>query len=297
DTLTLASGNLATPTVVSIRRYGRTTLTHAGYATPMGAGTFGFNYSLAGYSLDERVGQNLTVPAGSVTGYSSFLKAQTDFFTFSYGQASDRMSWGLGLVIANQYLRLSERYGVTAGGVQVGTVDATATGTSNGIGAVGGVQMPMGDDAMLGVSVRTPISLQGNSDTTDLYSVIPGTASLGYVARTNPESRTGDFLTYSAQLDWFFGGSGVGRFERDSTLAGGFGLEYSLNRADARWPIRLGWRFNPAQGPTFESRDGYSLGLGWRPDGGALGIDLSLFRSTRGGPYDAALGLTYQLGR
>lgn len=288
------SGSLANPSYNTERRYGRVAFSHLGYATPLGRGTFGVSYSIGGYQLEDAAAGVLTLPNGQRAGnYRGFTKAQTDLFTLAYGQANDKSSFGFGVVVANQHLNDRETYGVFTGNNQTGAVNRQALGTAQGIGLIAGWQAAAGDNGMIGASIRTPISLKGDDEVTNLYGKIPGKASLGYAGKRL--IRAQDYLTYALQLDYHFGGEKSGKFAREDKLGYGLGLEYNFITGGARFPLRLGWQRLEALGMGFSNREGFSYGLGWRPENGRFGLDLNFFKDNSGGPADAALGITYRI--
>jgi hypothetical protein len=296
ETESVLSGNLERPSSRVDRQYGKTAFTHLGYALPVGRGTFGFSYSVGGYRLDDQSAGFLLVGPLAAVNYRAFVRAQTDFFTFSYGQQSGESSWGLGLIYANQYANSRESYVLSDGFNQVGSVDSQASGNSRGIGVVAGFQGASGANGMWGLSVRSPIQLTGNDKVTDLYGRIPGRASLGFANRRGIRATSEDYLVYALQADYHFGGERGGVFDRTAALGLGLGLEYNLLRAESRWPIRVGYQRSPRMGDGYSARDAYTFGLGWRPNDGRLGVDINFAKDTRGGPIDAAFGLTYRFG-
>lgn len=290
------SGDLADPSYSTERRYGRVAFSHLGYATPLGKGTFGLSYSVGGYQLEDSSAGVLNLSNGQrAVGYRGFTKAQTDLFTLAYGQATDRSSFGFGFVVANQHLNNREEYGVFTGNNQTGAVSRQALGTAQGIGLIAGWQAAAGENGMIGASVRTPISLKGDDEVTDLYGRIPGRASLGYAGKRLIRSE--DYLTYALQLDYHFGGEKSGKFAREDKIGYGLGVEYSFITGGSRFPVRLGWQRLEALGMGFSNREGFSYGLGWRPENGRFGLDLNFFKDNSGGPADAALGITYRISK
>jgi hypothetical protein len=290
------SGSLNAPDDETDRRYGRNAFTQLSYAQPFGRGALGFSFSVGSYGLSTSSADFLTQGNLAAVDYRSSFKAQTDFFTLGYGQDMGRYSWGLGVIYANQYLSSQESYQIFDGFNQVGTVNSSTSGNATGVGAVAGVQAPIGDNAFWGASVRSPISLDGNDGVSDRLPRIPGKASAAFSVRRSLGSRSGDSLLYAAQADYHFGGSRSARLERKDGLGYGLGVEYSLNRGGSRWPIRLGYSSSPSLGEGFDARRALTFGLGWRPQEGRLGVDLGFMRDLKGGPYDISLGLTYRLG-
>lgn len=297
ETDSTLTGAFANPTQDASRRYGRSTLTGFSYATPIGRGVLGLSYHVGGFLQDDRTALALTDGPLTITNYQRTVKAQTDLFTLSYGQYRNGVSWGIGMQYANQYLRFDENYSVFDGGVQVGAVNQFASGNSRGFGVLAGVQIESGANTVIGASIRTPIGLTGNGQTQALYSRIPGRASLGFSTRRAAKQGSEDFWIYGAQADYIFGGTGGQGFERSAKIGFGLGAEYSLMRSGARWPLRVGFNRSPAQGRGFSDIDSFTFGLGYRPMDSKLGVDLSFGKDTKGGPVNAALGITYQVGR
>ena len=149
---------------------------------------------------------------------------------------------------------------------------------------------------MIGASIRTPISLRDNDQVTGLYSRIPGRASLGYSGKRGFGGTSQDYLIYALQADYHFGGDKRLPFQRKDRLGWGVGFEYNLNRGGSRWPLRLGYQALASQGLGYSDRNALTFGLGWRPENGRFGIDLNFLRDSKGGPTDAALGITYRFG-
>lgn len=285
------TGDVSAPSVnTNDSSTGKTAITHAGYAFPFKGGTLGIAYTLAGYIKDSRSQGPLTDAAFNVSGYDGELRSQTDMFTVGYGRESGRDNWGLSLIYANADARLSESFQQNGGAF----VDRTIGGSGNGFGAALGWQRPSADGrSVIGASVRTPIELDGAAG--NVYERIPGKASIGYTARMDRDS-TADFLVYAAQLDYYFGGEGSAIFDRDDRFSFGIGAEYSYHRWNARFPIRLGYRYLPAGGSGFGDRDVLTYGLGWRPMGRDFSIDLNFASDLDGGVTDTAIGITYRPG-
>lgn len=280
---------------------GRNELTHIGYAAPMKRGTFGISYTVTGYVNNTTTGDNLTNGSLTVRGLQEITEAKTSLFTLSYGQPGSRTNFGYGLVVANQYVNGSQRYSlVDSGNTNVGTVNSSASGTSYGVGAVLGVQsVPKGDENYTwGASVRTPISLSGNSGTKDYLSRIPGKFSLGAAGRHDMSGKE-DFVAWALGTDYYFGGDSNGIIDRKSVWGFGGGLEYNMFRFNARIPLRIGYALVPSGGTGFSDRNTLTFGIGYRPNNEPYSVDLSVAKITGNGsgPYDIALGVTYRPGK
>jgi hypothetical protein len=102
-----------------------------------------------------------------------------------------------------------------------------------------------------------------------------------------------DFLIWSLQSDYYFGGDDGSAYARRDFWALGAGAEFNLVRGGSRWPIRLGYARRPAGGPGFDRRDALTFGFGWRPGDLPFLVDLSLAQPD-GGKMDAALTFSYR---
>ena len=284
-------GNLANPDRQEIDNYGRTTFTHYGVAIPFAKGALGLSYTLGGYYLETTFAGNLTSNGDPVTGYLRSRKFQTDYFTGSYGFSQGPSNLGVGVVIAHQYSRDTERYTVTQG-TGSNEVLSGASGSLYGVGLVAGIQRDYGSRLNIGASVRTPIELDGDADAEALLPRLPGKASLGFAGRIDRPGRQ-DFLIWSIQGDYWFGGDDGSAYPRDDFLSFGAGAEFNLVRGANRIPIRLGYASRPAGGAGFTSRDALTFGLGWRPADQPFFLDLSLAQPDKG-KMDAALTISYR---
>lgn len=280
---------------------GKRALTHLGYVMPTKRGTFGFSFTTTGYVSNRTTGDNLTNGSLTVRNLVEVTEATTNLFTFSYGQASGKMNVGYGLVVASQHIDASQNYSLfDSGGANVGTVSSSANGDSYGVGGVFGVQSrPRPDENYTwGASVRTPISLSGNSDTKNYMSRLPGKLSLGASGRHDLVGKE-DFFAWALGTDYYFGGDTSGIIERKNSWGFGGGLEYNLFRFNARIPLRIGYAYIPNGGTGFSDRNALTFGIGYRPDKSPYSVDLSVAKVTGTGsaPYDLALGVTYKPGK
>ncbi len=276
---------------------GRTALSHFGYAMPYRKGTLGFSYTIGGFIDDLSGAANLPNGATSIRNLREERKAQTDFFTFSYGESRGSINYGFGIVVANQYTKFSQEYQVfDAGNQQVGSTNTTASDNGIGVGLVVGAQGSVGNGGSQtwGASVRTPINIQNNTDTAGIYDQIPGKLSVGTAGRLDQFARGSDFLVWGAEVDYYFGGQGNKVFARDNYFGFGLGVEYSYHRGDDRFPIRLGYQYSPSGGDGFSDRNALTFGLGYRPANRPYSVDLSFARPSKGSQFDFALGVTYR---
>jgi len=295
---TLISGNFQDPEFSSDPSLGKFALTHVGYAFPALGGTVGVAYTVAGFIRDTTVGDNLPNGGLTVRNYSETTRAQTDLFTLSYGRKMGTMNWGAGVVIASQYVAGTENYLLFNGGAQVGANSSSASGNSTGVGVILGLQGAPSENpnTSWGISVRTPIDLTNNSETSSYYDRIPGRVSVGFATRANGGNGA-DFLVYGAQADYYFGGQENKVIPRKNHLAFGGGIEYNMHRFNGRIPIRLGFSAIPSGGDGFQARNAFTFGLGYRPNNSPLTIDLNIAKPTGKGPFDMAFGVTYRTSK
>lgn len=271
---------------------------HLGVVLPLKRGTVGFSYTVGGYIRDAKTGNgNLIVNANtSVQGYTELIKAKTDYYTVSYGWSNSDQSFalGAGLVVATQYILNRQSYNLVSGGQTIPNPPVNVSGQGTGIGAVLGAQfIPKGSsNVSIGVSVRTPIDLTGNSKTAAYYDKIPGKISAGFAVRRDG-ARAGDYIVYSAQADASFRNYRSQSLQRKRTVNFGAGVEYSLTRGTARIPIRLGFSVVPKAGDPFKDRNALTFGVGYRPFNSNMSIDLN-FASTGTGGLDSSLLLNYR---
>ena len=272
---------------------------HVGYAFPMGRGTFGVSYTRAGYIRDERFGTDLDNGALTVRNYEELLNSKTDLFTFSYGVGSQdgTSNYGFGLVVANQYVRNTQDYDLFDGNTFVGNVSTDNSGTGLGIGVVAGllVTPSSNPNTSFGISVQSPISISGNSETEDYYDKIPGRLSAGLASRTDREN--GEYTLYGAQVSWFFGGESNKILARGNYAVIGGGVEYGMRRWGGLVPLRMGFVTAQSGGAGFIDRNTFTLGLGYRPDGSSSSYNLSLAKPVDGTALDIAFSVTHYLGK
>ena len=158
--------------------------------------------------------------------------------------------------------------------------------------------MPGGNsNVSYGLSVRTPIQVGGSSTTKAFYERIPGKVSASVAMRRDNLRGGNDYLVYGAQLDAYLFGQGDKVFERDTTLAGGAGVEYNYVTSGARIPLRVGYGVVPSAGNLFKARNALTFGIGYKPFGRNYGFDLNFAAPSTGGTVDAALAVTYRFGK
>ena len=296
----IITGDFNNPTFDTSREVGARRMSHLGYATPISGGVFGVSFTTGGYLKDFRSqGASLKDGVLNLNAYNEVFTAQSDFFTVAWGKRSGNSNFGIGLVIANQYISDIGSYNlVDANNNLVGSTQINNSGNMTGIGGIIGVQIPTSKDgrSMMGISVRSPISLKNNSVISNYLNKIPGRASIGLASRTDSLRDGADFIVYGAQLDYYFGADKGGFFKRKDVVAGGVGFEYNMHRSGARIPLRAGYQFVPEGGENFQHRNTFTFGLGYRPDNSNLAVDLNFGLPTGGGPYDMGLSMTYKLG-
>ena len=294
---TIAGGDFNDRVTSTSERSGRTALAHAGYATPYKGGTLGVSYSIGGHIDNVTNGNGLANGGLTVQNLNEESRAQTDFFTVSYGRKmGSSMNVGIGLVLANQYVKFDQSYLLFNGNTLVGTTDSSASSNGYGVGLVAGVQgfLDAEGSTQYGISVRTPINLTSNSETESVYDVIPGKLSVGAAGRVKGVGSGSEFMIWAAEVDYYFGGKSNARFSRDNTFTYGFGFEYNFSRYNARIPVRLGYQGIPSGGDGFSSRDALTFGLGYRPNGKPYSFDLNFARATDTGKFDIGLGFIYK---
>lgn len=291
------TGNFFDPNYATSGDLGKYAITHVGTTLSLGRGTLGVSYTLGGFIDDVTVGNNLSQNNLSVRNLRRETKAQTDFFTVAYGYRDRDLNIGYGLVVANQYAKSTESYQLFNGNTQVGTSDSDVSGNGIGIGLVAGVQKDFqnsGRPMLVGASIRTPIDLQGNGNSSAAYDRIPGKFSVGVAGRADQLTRGQEFLTWALQADYYFGGQGSKLIPRDNVLAAGAGVEYNLFRFNSRIPIRLGYMLSPGAGDGFSDRNAFTFGVGYRPNNADFTLDLNFAKASSSRAYDIALGLTYR---
>ena len=296
ESRTTISGDFNDPTFDTKLESGAFGLSHIGYALPIGHGTLGITYTRSGFIRDERTGNNLSDGALTVENYVEVFRAQTDMFTISYGATSGgSTNYGLGIVVANQYVLNRQNYDLFNGGTPVGSVSADNSSTGLGLGVVAGMMVSPSTHSSFGVSAQSPIDLSGNAETQGYYDRIPGRLSAGYAVRN--DGRNGEYLLYGMQANWYFGGQENKVFSRKDYATYSAGLEYSMNRWNARIPLRLGYSVVPSGGSGFISRDAITFGIGYKPNGSDFALDLSFARPVDGNALDMALSITRTLGK
>jgi hypothetical protein len=290
------SGDFNDPDFDTDLKQGGFGMTHVGYAFPMGRGALGVSYTRSGFIRDERFGNGLSDGALTVNNYEELFRSQTDLFTLAYGASSGggTTNYGVGVVVANQYILNRQDYDLFNGSTFVGSVSADNSGTGLGFGVVAGVMMSVGGNTSFGMSAQSPIDLSGNAETSGYLDRIPGRVSAGFATRN--DNARGEYVIYAVQATHYFGGQGNKVFPRDSYTSFSGGLEYGLNRWNARVPIRLGYAVVPKGGDGFRDRDAFTFGVGYRPNGSDFSLDLSFAKPIDGNAIDIALSLTYLLG-
>lgn len=295
----LVSGDFDDPDFDTQFKSGGYGQSHVGYAFPMGRGTFGVSYTRSGFIRDERFGTGLADGALTVRNYTELLTSKTDLFTFSYGVGSQdgTTNYGFGLVVANQYIKNTLDYDLFDGSNQVGSVAADNSGTGMGVGVVAGLLITPSSspNTSFGLSVQSPISISGNSETQAYYDRIPGRISAGLASRTDRQN--GEYTLYGAQVSWFFGGQSNKILARDNYAIIGGGVEYGMRRWGGLVPFRLGFVSAQSGGAGFIDRDSFTLGLGYRPDGGSSSYNLSFAKPLDGQDFDIAFSVTHYLGK
>ncbi len=297
---TVLSGQLVNPVYSTGNEVGPRRITHLGVALPMKGGVLGLAYTMGGFFKDFRTSGALKDGSLNIVNMQETLSAQTDFFTIAWGKRQGTTNYGLGLVIANQYISDVGSYDIQDSNNQyVGTTRIGNTGNSYGVGAIAGLQMPASRDgrSVVGLSVRTPISLKNTDQTGDYLNRVPGRASIGMATRVDNMHGGSDFLVYGGQLDYFFSSDKNGAFQRKDVVCGGFGIEYDMHRFNARIPIRVGYSLVPNAGDAFGSRNTFTFGLGYRPADSNLAFDMNFGMPSGGGSLDMGLSLTYKLGK
>lgn len=297
---TRVSGSLTNKVLDTRSRSGDYTLSHIALAYPLGSGdrvrgTIGIGYTLGGWFHDTQRGSNLS---GGISQFFDFTRVRTGFTTLSYGTTSgkDNLAIGAGLVVATQDIKNDQV--VQFSDTQVPPAEADATGSGTGFGVVVGLlYTPAGQpNSSFGISVRTPISIDANSQVMRLYDRIPGVVSGGVAYRRDDVGRANDFIVFGAQVNYFFGGRAGERLDRDAFAAGGVGFEYHYSLGSASIPVRVGYRWAPAGGDPFDDRNGLTYGLGYRPGNRDWSFDINWAQADRGG-VDTAIYLTYRFGR
>ncbi len=296
ESRTTISGDFNDPDFSTELDSGAFGMTHVGYAFPMGRGALGVSYTRSGFFRDERSGSGLSDGALTVENYEELFRSQTDLFTISYGAGSTGggANYGVGLVIANQYILNRQDYDLFNGSTFVGSVSADNSGSGLGFGIVAGAMMSVGGNSSFGISAQSPIDLSGNAETESYLDRIPGRVSAGFATRKDKSNN--EYLLYGAQASHFFGGQTNKVFARESYTVFNVGMEFGMVRWNARMPLRFGYTVVPAGGDGFRDRDAFTFGAGYRPLGSDFALDLSFAKPTSGSALDVALSITYLLG-
>lgn len=279
---------------------GNNTISHIGLAYPLNEGkrgTIGVSYNIGGFIDDSRTNNGVLVGGNPVNFYREDIKAQSDYFTVAYGKAnaSQNFSWGAGLQFVRQ--RISDRIQLVDSGNNV-LLDSDVDETGSGVGLILGAQfIPKNNpNVSFGISYRSEIDLNGNSDTKSLYDKIPARL-LGGVAYRQDGMRGGrDFIVYGLQIQHFFAGKNSQVFDRNAQSTVGFGLEYSYQTQGFRIPLRIGYNVVPGGGDDFGSRNGFTFGFGYRPNDSRFGVDFNFVSPEKGG-YDLGISLNYRFGK
>jgi hypothetical protein len=304
ESRSVLSGDANDPDYDTTLDQGAFGLTHVGYAFPMGRGAVGVSYTRTGFIRDESVGGNLADGGLTRQNYQELFRSQTDLFTLSYGASSNNggTNYGVGLVVAQQYINNTQDYDLFNGNVFVGSVSTDNSGNGLGFGLVAGMMTTVGANTSFGLSAQSPIDLSGNAETSGYLDRIPGRITAGIATRN--DNNRGEYTLLAAQASQYFGGQKNKVFSRDSYTVLNLGFEYGLNRWNARVPVRFGYTVVPdgggrssGQHPRFQSRDAFTFGVGYRPNGSEFSLDLSFAKPIDGNSFDLALALTYLLGR
>jgi hypothetical protein len=300
ESRSVLTGELANPSYQTTRKTGARALSHVGLAMPAGGGVVGIAYTMGGFVRDVQTsGGGLRDGGNSIQNMDLTTKVQHDFFTVSYGRRSGRANYGLGIVLASQYLSNTGVYSIfDSGNNFLGARRFSDSGNSTGFGAVIGAQFQTDalGNSLVGVSLRSPISLSNNQRTSPYLDRIPGRASIGYATRTTPPGDARDYFVYSGQLDYYFSADDKAILTREDVLCGSFGLEYNFFRGGTRIPVRAGYAIVPKGGDRFDNRNTLTFGIGFRPPTGGLSADLSVGVPSGGGGLDTGLSVTYRIG-
>jgi hypothetical protein len=292
---TSLSGNLNSPFTSSDGDGGKAQLTHLGYAIPIKGGrTLGISYQVGGYINDFRGGTGLTSGALNNVTYSEQLTVKTGFYTVALGKAQEDGSGsiGYGLTFANVNFQNRQLGFIPNAAV---LIDTDNQSSAYGVGLVAGIQKNQGSSSY-GISLRTPIQLQGSDVVKAAYDTIPGQLSLGIARRMDNIRGGSDYLLSGAQVSHFFGGSGNGLLSRTSQTTFGVGLELGLTREAFTLPVRVGYMTSPAGGDAFASRDGITFGFGYRPNSQPWALDVNYALPKTGGK-DIAFTFSYRFDK
>lgn len=298
---TTASGQLSDPLLVSRSDGGNLGITHLGYAMPMrGRGTVGIAMTLNGYVDDQRSGNGLDLGGGlRVDNYSERIRVRNDFISVGYGKASPNQtfSWGIsGLYVMSSVKNRQTGDILDGAGNLVGTLDVDNNETGGGFGVVGGVQFsPRNSSNMsVGLSFRSEINLTNNDNTSAIYDKIPARLAGGIVLRRDGLRGGRDYLVYGGEVQHYFRGESSPILDRsDTQTTAGIGLEYNYVGAFGRIPVRLGFYAVPSGGHGFRDRNSLTFGIGYRPAGSDLSVDLNFGQPEPGGT-DVSISISYR---
>lgn len=290
---------------------GSTSLTSLAFSIPLiskkgPAGTLGFSYSVGGFFSDDSQATSLAYNTATHLVANAFKEnrsMKTEFFTLGYGKTleSQNLSVGVGLTMAKNKLDYSQSFTVVDSSTN-SSVSSQATnsdGTSYGLGVIVGAQYnpPKLTNHSIGISYRTPISLNSGNGTTSYFDRIPGRLLLGDVVRfMGPKGRSSDYVVVAAQAEAYSGGSSSDLFAQNAKTVYEAGAEYGFSSDFGRLPIRLGYRSIPAGGPGLSDWSGFTYGIGFRDPDNRISLDLTL-ASPSGGPSDFAITATYRFNR
>ena len=203
-------------------------------------------------------------------------------------------SYGAGLVLASQKIDYAES-GTLTDGTTAFPISEKGSSTGQGLGVIAGaLYTPQWGKAWtFGLSLRSPIGLSGNGDTSSEYDRIPGRAILGATWRQEGFRQGKDYLLLGGQVQSFFGGESSRFFDRNTQTSLGFGAEYNVGLGFGRVPLRFGFNTVPSGGNGYGSRDAFTLGIGIRPNRYPLGLDLSYAVPENGG-FDLGIAASYR---
>lgn len=298
ESLSQLTGEFRNPVVTTRPTAGRRTITHAGINMPLGRGAWGLAYTTQGYIRDLRGGTNLTDAGVEVRDYAELLKIKTDYLSFGYGQSgANGFSWGISALVAFNSVRDRLTYRLFSGGTEIGGVNTDSEQTAVGVGGVVGFQYsPKGNsNVSVGGSIRTPISVNHDAATKPYATRLPGKASLGLATMRDGIRGGRDYIVLGFQGDFYFGEGSPALLPRKEQFVLGAGLEYNYHFGTTRVPIRIGFNTVQGGGSQFSDRNAFSLGFGYRPEGGRYGIDLDFASPSRGGKWDMSLGVNFKL--
>lgn len=292
---TTLTGNLNSPFTSTDGDGGKSQLSHLGYAVPMTGGrTLGISYQVGGYISDFRGGTGLTSGALNNITYSELLNAKTGFYTVAVGKGKEdgSSSIGYGLTIANVDFQ-NRQLGFIPGGSVL--VDTDNNASAYGVGLVAGIQRSTGNSSY-GISLRTPIRLQGSDVVKAAYDTVPGQISVGLARRMDGFRGGNDYLLQGIQVNHFFGGSGSGLLSRTSQTTFGLGVELGLTKDEYTIPLRVGYMTSQGGGDAFTDRNGLTFGLGYRPNSKPWAVDLNYAFPKTGGK-DIAFMFSYRFDK